>query len=371
MKKKLVTVHADLTPDRRLRATSGHGRALYVELMRNMATRSKPDGGALASVVERFVSSALGQARANGANPESIIQERLAHLTEMVGGYDFAQVIAAYWQGHNAGNEELKSSAVRWLRGEYSTKTDARAALGVRSIVDDANVYDHLKLMACFTRLAGYSGMLVVLDEMVNLYKMSNTRARNSNYEQILRILNDCLQGSAQSLGFLMAGTPEFLMDTRKGLYSYSALQTRLAQNTFAREGLVDFSGPVINLANLTPEDLFVLLAKIRHVFASGQKENYLIPNEGIQAFMQHCSTRIGDAYFRTPRNTIKEFVSLIAVLEQNPQVSWQDFLEKVEIAQEENPDLMPLDEDEVEDDKSITEPQTNGDDDDLATFKL
>ena len=192
--------------------------------------------------------------------PETVIRTKLAKLSELVGGYDFADVIAAYWRGHDSGNEQLRADAIRWLRGEFSTRTDARTALGVRSIVDDSQFYDQLKLMARFAQLAGFGGLLVCLDEMVNLYKLANSQARNANYEQILRILNDSLQGSAEHLGFLFGGTPDFLLDPRRGLYSYQALQSRLAENTFAVDGLEDFSGPVLRLASLTQEDFYQLL---------------------------------------------------------------------------------------------------------------
>ena len=368
LEKKLVTVHADLNPDRRLHATGGQARALYAELMRNLSTRSKPEGGALASVVERFITQAVNDARAGDQTPEGVIRERLAQLTELVGGFDFAEVVAAWWRGHDLGDENLKNAAVRWLRGEFSTKTDARAALGVRTIIDDSNLCDQLKLMARFVRLAGYAGLFICLDEMVNLYKLANTQARTSNYEQILRILNDSLQGVAVGLGFVLGGTPEFLMDTRRGLYSYAALQSRLAENSFAaRAGLVDFTSPVVRLANLTPEDLFVLLGKLRHVQATGDVSRYLITDPGIQAYMTHCSQRIGDAYFRTPRTTIKSYLDLLAVLEQNPGVSIESVLGGISIASDVDPEPA-LPGGDGEDD----EPKPAGEeDDDLASFKL
>lgn len=371
LEKRLVTLHADLTPDRRLHATGGQARALYQELVRNMSTRAKPEGGALGSVVERFVTSAVDSARERGVKPEVVIRERLAALAEMVNGYDFAEVIAAYWKAHDTGNETLKSDAVRWLRGEFATRTDARATLGVRTIVDDANVYDQLKLLARFVRLAGFAGMVVCCDELVNLYKLANTKARNTNYEQILRILNDCLQGCAEGLGFLMGGTPEFLLDTRKGLYSYQALQSRLAENRFAKDGLIDYSGPVLRLSNLTPEDLFVLLSKLRHVYAAGMSHRYLLPDEGLQAFMQHCSQKIGDAYFRTPRNTVTAFVNLLAVLEQNAGASWHQLLEHVQVAPDVNPDLQPLDDEDEGGESTATDADRKAANDDLASFKL
>lgn len=332
LEKKLVTMYADLNPDRRLHASGGQARSLYAELTKNMATRTKPEGGALSGVVEKFVAQAKADAKTKGTTTEEVIRQRLEQLTEMVNGYDFAEVIAAYCRGFEEGNEQLKADAVRWLRGEFTTKTDARAALGVRTIVDDASVYDQLKLLARFVRLAGYGGLMVCLDELVNLYKLANTQARNSNYEQILRILNDSLQGSAEGLGFVLGGTPEFLMDTRRGLYSYTALQSRLAENTFAKAGMVDYSGPVMRLSSLTPEDFYVLLQKLRHVYASGDATRYLLPDKAIPAFMEHCSKRLGDAYFRTPRTTITAFINLLAVIEQNPGTDWRELIGATEV---------------------------------------
>jgi hypothetical protein len=195
-------------------------------------------------------------------------------------------------------------------------------------------------------RLSGFGGLVVCLDEMVNLYKLTHSGARKSNYEQVLRIVNDCLQGSVEGLGVYFGGTPELLMDTHRGLYSYEALRSRLAENAFAVGGLVDHTGPVLRLANLTPEDLYLLLEKLRHVFATGDPEGYLVPDEALTAFMSHCADKIGDAYFRTPRNTIKEFVNLLAVLSQNPGTRWQDVLGEVNVEAETNPDLAPLDQD-------------------------
>ncbi|WDJ88928.1 ATP-binding protein [Xanthomonas campestris] len=350
MERKLVVASADLNPDRRLHASGGQARSLYAELMRNLATRTKPDGGALPGVVEKFIATAKTEAKAKDVPTEQVIRAKLEQLTELVNGYDFADVIAAYCKGFEQGNEQLKSDAIRWLRGEFSTKTDAKAALGVRSIVDDASVYDQLKLMGRFVRLAGFSGLLVCLDELVNLYKLANAQARNSNYEQILRMLNDSFQGTAVGLGFVLGGTPEFLMDPRRGVYSYQALQSRLAQNTFAKEGLVDFSGPVVRLSSLTAEDFYVLLTKIRHVYASGDADKYLLPDEAVSQFMEHCANRIGDSFFRTPRTTITAFINLLAVLEQNPGTAWQTLIGEVEVREDHggNEDLAVQGDDEL-----------------------
>lgn len=358
LERRCVTIHADLAPDRRVHATGGQARGLYAEAVRNMATRTKPEGGALSSVVEKFVTECVHNGEQRNLPVEKVIDERLAQLQEHVGGYDYAAVLKAYWRGSEDGDEALKGAALRWLRGEYSTKTEARQALGVRNIIDDGDVYDSLKLLAAFVRLAGYAGLLVVFDEMVNLYKLQSAQARNQNFEQILRIVNDVLQGNAAGIGFIFGGTPEFLMDSRRGLYSYQALQSRLVENAFATEGLIDLSGPVLRLQSLTPEDLLVLLSNLRSVFALGDPDRHLVPDEALPRFMDHCNKRIGEAYFRTPRNTIKAFVQFLAVLEQNPGKAWTELLGVVDIVN----DAQGLADHEVEPD---------GGDEDLAALRL
>ncbi|HIF26247.1 MAG TPA: ATP-binding protein [Micavibrio sp.] len=360
LEKMLVTVNADLSPDRRIHASAGQARNLYSELMRNISTRTKPDGNALTSIVEKFITLARQEADQKGIDVTEAIQSRLHKLTELVGGYDFAKVIEAYWQGHESHDEHLKSNAIRWLRAEYTTKTDARNDLGVRTIISDDHFYDALKLMSLFVQQAGYKGLLVNLDEMVNLYKLHSTQARTANYEQILRILNDCLQGTAENLGFLLGGTPEFLLDPRKGLYSYDALQTRLAENSFAqRAGVIDYSSPALHLASLTPEELFILLKNLRNVFAGGDSSQYLVDDNALKSFLDHCNKTIGNAYFTTPRNTIKAFIDLLSVLEQNPSLDWQSLIEDTTIAVEAPSDMNDNNE------------EASDDDDELASFKL
>lgn len=336
LERKLVVANADLNPDRRLHASGGQARSLYAELMRNLATRAKPDGGALPGTVEKFIATAKSEAEKQGAATEQIVRSRLEQLTELVHGYDFADVISAYCRGAEEGNEQLKSDAIRWLRGEFATRTDARAALGVRTIVDDASVYDQLKLMARFVRLAGYAGLFVCLDELVNIYKLASSQARSGNYEQILRMLNDSLQGTSVGLGLVLGGTPEFLMDTRRGVYSYAALQSRLAENTFAAGGLVDYSGPVLKLSSLALEDFYLLLRKIRHVYAGGDPDHYLLPDEAITRFMEHCAKRLGDQFYRTPRTTITSFINLLAILEQNPGTDWTALIGGLDVERDE-----------------------------------
>ncbi len=328
LENKFVTARADLAPDRRLYSTEGHARALYREIMRNLSTHAT-DGNAIGPVLDRFVTSARQEADRVGEDVDEVLARRLRDLSNMTDGYSYAHVVRQYWQGHLSGDETVMADAVRWLRAEYTSRRQALADLGVPSIIDDRNAWDNLKLLAVLVRLAGFDGLLVCIDELVNVNKLT-TQARNANIEQVLRIVNDLLQGRAEGLFVCFGGTPDSLEDTRRGLYSYPALRSRLAPNPFARNGLTDTSGPVLRLPNLTPEDLYVLLTRLRHVYAYGDQDAYLLPDEALHAFMQHCQNRIGDAYFRTPRQTIVEFLNLLAVLEENPQSRWDELISQV-----------------------------------------
>lgn len=334
MERRHVVVRADITTQRRLHGSRGEARSLYAELMRNLSTRSKPEGGALASLIERWVSEIAQEVEAGGGTQEDIearLVEACKPLQDYVSGYDFAAVLARYYQGFRNHDEAQQAAAIRWLRGEYATRTEARDDLGVRTIIDDAGIHDYLKLFAKFVHVAGYSGLLVCLDELVVLsHRLNHKVARNNNYEAILRILNDCLQGSAEHLGFIFAATEDCLEDKRRGLFSYEALATRLAPNRFAVEGLIDLSNPVMQLESLRPEDMAILLHNIRHVHAEGNPEKYVLPDDAIERYLMDCHSRMGAQYFLTPREMIKDFVGLLNVLEHNPDADWQALLGRI-----------------------------------------
>jgi hypothetical protein len=359
IEKGFLVARADVTTDRRLHGTGGQARALFSELMRNLSSRSKPDGGALGPVIEKWISGVVQSAPAETDVPKAI-ESALRPVQDLVSGFDFATVLTRYFQAYGAGDGKTQQNVIRWLRAEYDTKTEAKEDLGVRSIIADADLYDYLKVLAKFARIAGYQGLVVAIDEMVVLsHRLASTRARASNFEAILRILNDCLQGNVEGLQVLFGGTDEFLEDRRRGLYSYEALATRLAANEFAKEGIVDLSGPVIRLKSLTPEDLYVLLHRIRDVFASGDSSKYLVPDEGLRAYVDYSRRTLGDDYFRTPRDTVTRFVGLMNILEAEPAHDWRAALGHVSDV-EVKPSLS------AEASAAVTP-----EDDDLTTFKL
>ena len=368
LQKRLVVVQADMSMERRLQASGGEARALYSELVRNLAIKNKPDGGALRNLCEGWISTLQYEVTQAGGTQEDVkkrIFEDLKSLQDHVGGFEFTEVLAKYYEGYISGNDALQGAALRWLRAEYTTKTEARQDLGVRRIIDDENFYDSLKLLAAFSIKAGHAGVLVNLDEMVVLsHRMPSARSRQSNYESLLTILNDCLQGSVRGLGFMMAGTDECLEDKRRGLYSYEALRSRLAENRLAGDGVVDFSGPVVRLQNLAPEELLVLLQNVRNVHAYGDPTKYIVPDEALVAVLKKASETLGAQYYKTPRDIVRSFVGLLNVLEQNPNRKWQEFLNQDLV----KPPEKPL---SVEEEIAREAPPVAGAKEELATFKL
>ena len=343
MQSGIVVASADLSPDRRLHASQGQARLLYSELVRNACTRSRPNGGALEGIIERFTHQVTDEAETTGQGAKETIERHLEPLIQMAGGYEYINVMTKYQQAYDQDRTDERNAILRWLHGDYATRTEARQSIEVRTIIDDRNVYDHIRLLAAFVKCAGYQGMLVTLDEMATLSKLTSTQARRSNLDQILYMLNDIYQGSTRHLGFILAGTPEFVTDERRGLYSYEALASRLQENTYATGDLVDLEQPIIRLGNLTPEDLYVLLGKVRDLTMKRSK----VTDQAIKAFMAHCYGHIGEAYFRTPRTTVTAFVNLIAVLEQNPTARWENLLKQTRIAKDIDPNAQEWEDDE------------------------
>ena len=341
MEKKFVVADADLTPQRRLHGTGNQALSLYRELMHKLSTQARPEGNALPAIIEKWLSTVQAEIETkDGIDPnssnfaravQSKVTETLNAMQDLVHGFDFAQVINAYYRGYLAGNDEQKNNALRWLRGEFNTKSDANQALGVRSIIDDSNWYDYLKAFASFARRVGYAGMLVSIDEIVNLYKISHSGSRNNNYERILSIVNDCLQGRASHIGFLFGGTPEAIDDQRRGLFSYEALRTRLSSSRFEQEDMRDMESPVLRLPALTPEEIFVLLRKLRDLHQEHTTDSRPLDDNALQVFMQEELRRIGATKFTTPRELIRDFIQLSNLLAQHPDRNWQDILGTIE----------------------------------------
>lgn len=366
LQKGLVTMNADLSPTKRFHGTDGQARALLAELISSISTRTKQDGNALQNILEKFISIARQEAETKHIAVNTVIYEQLNDLSEYPGGYAFAQVVNKYWTAYETGDDILKNNVLRWLKAEYTTKSDSLRDLGVREFINDSSFFNTLKLYSILVQKAGYSGLLVCMDEMVNLYKISNTISRKSNYEEILSILNNALQGTISHIGFIMSGTPEFLTDGNRGLYSYEALRSRLAENVFSQNlGLIDYNSTVLRLANLTKEELYLLLMNLRNVYAGGDESKYLVPNDALIAYMNHCANRIGDSYFRTPRNTIKGFLDLLSMLEQYPNLKWSDLVEKINVS----PDVEPSEVGNMISQQGKM--QNNTDEDAFSTFKL
>lgn len=339
MERSFVVMDADLSPERRLVGTSGQGLATYRELIQHTSTRTRPEGSALESILQKWIASMQSEIAKQEnlqANDDKLIEsvsekisEVLSELSEMAYGFAFANIIDAYWKGMKTGNDSLKMSALRWLRGEYANKTEAKRDLPVDSIIDDQNWYEFLKLFALFVKKAGYNGLLVFIDEGVNLYKITHKQARDSNYEKILTMFNDTMQGKAEYLGIFMSGTPQFIYDERRGLFSYEALRSRLADNRFATQGFVDFTSPVIKLNQLTSEEIYLLLERLCELHSSYYSYENKLGTTELTAFLNTVVGRLGADQLLTPREVTRDFLGLLNILYQNPDATFEKLIDE------------------------------------------
>lgn len=318
-----VVADADLSPERRLQGGQGQGLATYRELIRNISTKTRPEGGALNLILDRWVASCADV-------DESVVNAQLAPLEEMVHGFDFTRMLRRYRTAVSEGGEEAMSRVTKWIRGEYRTKSEARAELGSSTIISDDDWYDYVKLIARFLVCSGYKGMLVLIDELVNLYKIPNAITRQYNYEKILTMYNDTLQGKAQYLGMIMGGTPTSIEDRRRGVFSYEALRSRLAQGRFAREDLKDMLAPIIRLQPLTYEELLVLIEKLMQIHAGYFGWTPTLTENDLVDFLKIEFGRVGADTHLTPREVIRDFIELLDILCQNPDANVAELLQSV-----------------------------------------
>ena len=338
MDKGFIVADADLSPERRLQGTKGQGLATYRELIGNLSTKTKPEGGAITLLLDKWINNIQTDCiEKRGVLPGSkeLLDEVdkkiftvISGLSEMVHGFEFGSLLSKYYHAYIDGDDETKMKIVRWFRGEYSTKTGAKEALGVNIIITDEDWYEYLKLFAMFFRLAGYSGMMVMVDELVNIYKIPNAVTRQYNYEKMLTMYNDTLQGKAKYLGIIMGATPQTLEDKRRGIYSYEALRSRLSEGKFSKPGMRDLLSPVIRLEALTPEEMLVLCEKLSDMHAGLYGYNRELSDIELGDFIKLEYSRIGATENITPREVIRDFIELLDLIYQNPDLKLNELLE-------------------------------------------
>lgn len=355
LKQKFVVANADFTPDNRLYSTDGKGAALYAAIMDNVAIQTKPEGGALPTLMEKWIEQVIMKTSEENNIPlQNIRNEEYLHLIQTnimktineiteVGGFDFGTVVVKYYEGYIKDDEQLRRNALKWLKGEYSTKTEAKRDLGVREIIDDLNYYDMLKNFCKLFVSMGYSGFMINLDEAINLYKISTSVMREKNYEKILTIYNDCFQGKISNLFINFAGTKEVLENERRGLFSYHALKSRLETNKFETAEMRDFAQPVIRLFPLSHNEIFVLLKKLKAIFDYNYKMTTNISDDDILAFMEEMFNKPGASEFLTPREVIRDFLNILNILRQNPDVDKARLFGDIKIS-DERPDTVLMD---------------------------
>lgn len=342
LKMKFVVASADFNPDIRVYSNDGKSVALYRQLMNNLSIQTKPDGGALTILLEKWIGNIVTEVSSeNKISPSELQLPENNYLVEVkisqiinsmtdAGGFDIGLVISRYFQGYIKGNDQLRRNALKWLQGEYVSKIEARQALGVHEIVNDQNYFD---ILCCLSKLfvsMGYAGFLINMDEAINLYKIPLSPMREKNYEKLLSFYNYCYQGNGKNMFINVAGTKDFLYNERRGLYSYEALRTRLMPNKYTSKSVIDFSQPVIVIEPIGMEDILILLNNLRDIFNLRHNSNLEITDEQVVMFMEELYNRPGASEFLLPRDVIRDFLNILSTLRQNPQIRFEDLIKRL-----------------------------------------
>lgn len=342
LERGFITADADLSPERRLTAGNGAGVATYRELINNLATKANPDGKALSTILSRHFLRLSGEIIERGILPDTpeynlelkkSAYKSISGIESDVGGFDFARILGEYYVASIEDNEDKKNACLRWLSGEYSNKTEAKSALGfaVSTIINDDNWFNYIKLLSSLSVKLGYAGLILFIDECVNLYKIPNRISREANYEKLLAIFNDTLQGKAQHLGVIFGGTPAFLEDTRRGLFSYEALRSRLVDSKYALAGYQNLSSPVIRLRVLSPNELLALVRRLSILYKERYKlEDFLLTDSEVERFMRLALDKTGAGEMITPREIIRDYLTMLNILKDNKNATFDKLIGSV-----------------------------------------
>ncbi len=331
MERGFVVADADLSPERRLIGANGHGVATYRELMQNLSTKIRPDGSALTPILEGWINGIQNQVvQATGMRPnedefddkvEAKIIEAIKETEGLVHGFAFSTVITTYWRGYCADDEAKKTAALRWLKADFANKIEAKSLLGVRDIIEDDSWYDYIKILAKFVADIGYRGLIVLLDEAVHLYKISHSISRQNNYDKLLAIFNDTMQGKAEHLGIYIGGTPNFLEDSKRGLFNDLAWKRRTTKSRFTK-GFQDTSSPVFQLEALTEPEILLLFQRLVKVHSVHYNAKKTLTNDELNVFLQEVINRLGANALLTPGEIVRDFVSVLNILQQNQNLT-------------------------------------------------
>ena len=340
MDKGFVVMDADLAINRRITGSKGEGVNTYRELVKNTAYRTRPEGGAVEPILQEWAESLCDELGGRDAvtldGVRHIVRQKTADMASMQYYRDFATVLSQYVYSYLTDQED--DPAIRWLKGEYDLKSTVRKDLGVSTLVDDSDWYEIIKLWTRLFVTLGYKGMVVFLDEAVVLYKLQNKVSRSNNYERLLTMFNDIMQGKSSYLSMYVCGTPEFIQDPNRGLYSYEALKSRLVSGRY-ENGYDNYLGPVINLRPLSNEEIFVLLRTIRDLHEQKYDYESEVDDAKLEVYLKKVLSGNVSSSLVTPREITRDLISLLDTLHQNPQARFSKLIESRTVDADRDPD--------------------------------
>lgn len=340
LSKNFVVSTIDLNPSRRFYATDRKAVNLYSTVLENIRTKNLRSGNVIESIIEQWISTIfknlsdekgydLKELMAGFYRDEviGIILETLSRFEAVGLSYELGQAISKYYEGFITGDRILKLKAIRWIRGDITTKTEAKKELGINEIINDDNYFEAIKNLAELFREIGYQGFVINFDEAVNLYKLPHSTTRQRNYEKILNIYNECKSNLAKGLFINLAATRKTVFDESRGLASYGALKGRLGTEASMDSDFINTNKTVLGLKVLSDEEIYTLLENLVSIYNIHYKTKIDFTSDQIVTYMEGQLNRPGADEFLTPRAVIKDFIEILDIKRQNPDAEISDLL--------------------------------------------
>lgn len=336
--KGFVTCDCDLSPERCFIGTNGKnkGLATFQKLVSNISIKTCPEGGALQYILDDFISKIVMDEENNTSAASNInskesarksFQKFLIPFRTKVHGIEFTNILLRYYDAYQSNDFDEINRCLKWLKGEYRLRSEVKNDFGSSIMITDDDWFDFLDLYVTLFKIIGFKGLFIMFDEVINLFRIINPSYRLKNYEKVLNMYNDTLQGKVKNVGIILAGTPESIYDSTKGLFSYEALKSRLY---FANplQTKINPLSPIITLSPLTQSDLVVLLERLSVIHSEVTGYNNEISLEEILSFLQYVYGH--SEVVATTRSIIRDFLNLLNTKNDDNSLSFEDVLKNI-----------------------------------------
>lgn len=231
----------------------------------------------------------------------------------------FAAAIENYYKLSARGDQETAKYAMAWLSGEKNIPYTIKRQFGVKGDIDRENAFKYLEALSSFLMALKYSGLIILIDEAEHIMTLHTKKLRDTAYDYMRFIYDECSLGRFHNTLFIFAGTPEFFEDPKMGVPSYTALNERIEDvlNTEFK----DLRKPIIRLDGFKKDNLMELSDRLISMHEEVYEWEAKPVRESLDGIIARHEANAELTGYISPRNFVKSFISVLDVVQQNPEL--------------------------------------------------